>query len=171
MLAGKAPDAGEDSMADTHIGVRVEDNVLLQWSAGGTAIQGPVRILPDGERINDFAIPDKHILAITDLEWRVNTASDVDGQTIEVFLHIKSPTNFVSHPYVARILISKGFGYLSDRLVSPMLVDSSVAFAQMFTPGPNFGPGAVNVFGFILTLRGYLLRAQPGGGPPAKRGR
>jgi hypothetical protein len=153
-------------MANTHLGVPVDDIVLLQWTGWGGNPGDVKRILPDGELISNFELPGNMFLIITDVEWRVNTFTGVNW--VEAILRSRSPANLNLDPYVTFVPVNNAVGYRHDHLTSPLVVHPSVKFG-LTGPGPTFAP--MSSQGFTVTLRGYLLRAQPGGGPKSRSSR
>jgi hypothetical protein len=152
-------------MANTHLGVPVDDIVCLQWTGVGGGPAEAKRILPNGDLVNNFEIPKNRYLVITDIEWRVNVAGSTPW--VEALLRSKSAANLNLEPYVTFVPIKDGVGYRHDHLTSPLVVHPSVKFG-LDGPGPRLAP--MSSEGYTVTLRGYLLRAQPGGGPKAMAG-
>jgi hypothetical protein len=156
--------------AGAQLGVPPEDIVLLKWVGAPPIQQGPVRILMDGTNVPDYKIPPGHVLVITDLEWDMN-ALPAAGTTVDVFIQLTSPGNLTNEAYRARVAVDiNGFGYLSDNLTSALVVDSSVDLDPT-GPAPRLRVGSIATQGMAVTLRGYLLRAKPGGPPSGRPGR
>ncbi|NIV75768.1 MAG: hypothetical protein GWN37_13310 [Gammaproteobacteria bacterium] len=137
--------------------------MLLRWQCNeGT----PTRILSDGTRIEDFAIPRRHVLVLTDLEWRVTSIAGSEGLNYIVEAQLSDDVGFVSGVYLAFIELIQDRGYLSDHLTSALMLDSAVTLDNdVAAPDPRFSlfgvaPGAGEVPNCHAILRGYLARAR-----------
>jgi hypothetical protein len=145
----------------THLGVHPDNIVTLQW---GCNVGTPTHILSDGRQVANFAIPRRHTLVITDLEWR---AQVIDGSTAQHYLVELQLTGIqgpVTRPYTGLVELSGTRGYMRDHLTAGIVVDASVALDNnALTPSPRlslFGVqmGSGDIFNCNAVLRGYLIR-------------
>ena len=153
--------AGRPALAATpesHLGVPPRDLVTLLYTVGsGNPPNGPDRILPDGEGIEDYEIPRRKLLVITDIEWRVNAFGN--QESVQAELKLKNASGFVQEVHQVFVPVDgSGFGSQTIHLTSGLVLDSSVDLVGPLplAPGPVFNPLIINGFAYCI-LRGYLI--------------
>ena len=145
---------------NSHVGAKADDIVNLLWECNtGT----PTRILSNGDRVTDFAIPSGRLLVITDIEWRVAVTGDGnEGESFIVEIQLSDASAFNTEVYLGIVPIHRLRGSLSDHLTSALVVDSSVTLDNNIeAPSPRlhlfgvaeFGPASI----CHAILRGYLI--------------
>lgn len=148
---------------ESHLGVPPRDLVTLVYTVGsGNPPSGPDRILPDGEAIEDYEIPARKLLVITDIEWRVNAFGNQDSLIAE--LKLKNAGGLVRAVHLGFVpLDDAGFGSRTFHLTSGIVLDSSVDLIGPIplAPGPVFNPLVINGFAYCI-LRGYLIDDHSG---------
>jgi len=145
---------------DSHLGVPPNDHVTLQWQCN---VGTPTRLLPDGERVEDFAIPRRQLLVITDLDWRVSVSDGGIGQNFIGELHLTNGAGLVAYPYLNYVQLLQNRGYLSDHLTGGLTLNSDVVLDNGAFTHPRltvFGvaPGNDEISSCNVILRGYLVR-------------
>ncbi len=143
---------------ESHLGVPPHDLVTLVYTVGsGNPPNGPDRILSDGEGIEDYEIPERKLLVITDIEWRVNAFGNQDS--VQAELKLKNAAGFVQEVHQVFVPVDgSGFGSQTIHLTSGLVLDSSVDLVGPLplVPGPVFNPLIINGFAYCV-LRGYLI--------------
>lgn len=145
---------------NSHVGAKADDIVNLLWECNtGT----PTRILSNGDRVTDFAIPHQRLLVITDIEWRAAvTGQDNEGESFVVEIQLADAAAFSTPVYLGIVPIHRLRGSLSDHLTSALVVDSSVTLDNdIAASNPRlhlFGVAEVGPASICQAiLRGYLI--------------
>lgn len=155
--------AGSAFSAQSHLGVSPKDLVTLEW---GCNVGTPTRRLTDGTRVENFQIPRKQLLVITDLEWRmlIGVVTPAINYIVEAQLSSPPPQALISHVYAGQLqLINSRGGFRSDHLTSGIVLDASVSLSNdPFSAHPRFSLFGVALEGpagdCVAILRGYLIK-------------